>query len=136
MSLVDFLHDNRTPMELAKELARSAHENAALRDKLGAAELELFWMKAAEREPVAQASAVPASQGCGALCAAIVRACEELPDDYGIELCFERGHGGVYWNDPRGESFAVNHDGDNMAPAIHEAIEACQLAATQSNKGE
>ena len=57
MSLVDYLFTNRTPMELAKELARSAHENAALRDKLGAAELELFWMKAAEREPAAQASA-------------------------------------------------------------------------------
>jgi len=50
MSLVDYLHKNRTPMELAKELAAKAHENAALKNRVHALEHELFWMHAAERE--------------------------------------------------------------------------------------
>lgn len=50
MSLVDHLHQTRTPMELAKELAAKAHENAALKNRVHALEHELFWMHAAERD--------------------------------------------------------------------------------------
>ena len=50
MSLVDHLLATRTKLELAKELAKTAKENAELKDRLGAAELEIFWMKAKERE--------------------------------------------------------------------------------------
>lgn len=45
MSLVDYLVANRAPMELAKELAATAKENVALRDKVHALEHELFWTK-------------------------------------------------------------------------------------------
>ncbi|MFZ3286615.1 MAG: hypothetical protein WA191_07165 [Telluria sp.] len=49
MSLVDFLLEKRTPLELAKELAMTAKENAALRDRVFALENEVFWLRAAER---------------------------------------------------------------------------------------
>lgn len=49
MSLVDYLLENRTPLELAKELAKTAKENAALRDQVHALEHQVFWMKVAER---------------------------------------------------------------------------------------
>lgn len=51
MSLIHHLITTRTPHELAKELAALARENAALLDRAGAAETELFWMKVAERDP-------------------------------------------------------------------------------------
>jgi hypothetical protein len=46
MSLVDFLFEKRTKLELAKELAKTAHENAALRNRVYELEHELFWLKA------------------------------------------------------------------------------------------
>ena len=49
MSLIHHLITTRTPHDLAKELAAMARENAALLDRAGAAETELFWMKVAER---------------------------------------------------------------------------------------
>jgi hypothetical protein len=49
MSLVDFLLEKRTPLELAKELAATAKENATLKDRVFALEHEVFWLKAAER---------------------------------------------------------------------------------------
>lgn len=55
MSLVAFLLEKRTPLELAKELAATAKENAALRNKVFALEHEIFWLRAAERnEPQEQ----------------------------------------------------------------------------------
>lgn len=50
MSLVDFLLAKRTPLELAKELASTAKENAVLKNRVHTLEHELFWMHAAERE--------------------------------------------------------------------------------------
>jgi hypothetical protein len=50
MSLVDYLYKNRTQMELAKELAAKAHENAALKNRVHELEHELFWMRVAERQ--------------------------------------------------------------------------------------
>jgi hypothetical protein len=49
MDLVEYLVTSRTPLEMAKELARVAKENAALRNRVHAAETELFWVKAVER---------------------------------------------------------------------------------------
>lgn len=49
MSLVAWLLDNRDKTELAKELARLAHENATLKNKVFALEHEVFWMKSVER---------------------------------------------------------------------------------------
>lgn len=49
MSLVDWLMEKRGKLELAKELAQLAHENAALKNRVDALEHEVFWMKAAER---------------------------------------------------------------------------------------
>jgi len=49
MSLIDHLM-KREKLDLAKELARTAKENAALRDEIGKRDVELFWMKAAERD--------------------------------------------------------------------------------------
>lgn len=49
MSLVDWLLDNRSKLELAKELAQTAKEKAALQDKVFQLEHELFWMKSVER---------------------------------------------------------------------------------------
>jgi hypothetical protein len=49
MSLIDQLM-KREKLDLAKELARTAKENAALRDEIGKRDVELFWMKAAERD--------------------------------------------------------------------------------------
>lgn len=46
MSLVDQLMATRTALELAKELAQTAKENAALREKVTRLECELFWLKA------------------------------------------------------------------------------------------
>jgi hypothetical protein len=43
MSLADWLLKERTPRELAKELAAKAHENAALKNRVHALEYELFW---------------------------------------------------------------------------------------------
>jgi cell division protein FtsB len=50
VSLVDFLFAERTKLELAKELAQTAKENAALRNQVHALEHEIFWMKVAERD--------------------------------------------------------------------------------------
>jgi hypothetical protein len=36
--------------EVARQLAAHVRENAALRDRVGALEHELFWMKAVERD--------------------------------------------------------------------------------------
>lgn len=116
MSLVDYLHDNRTPMELAKELARSAHENAALRDKLGAAELELFWMKAAERETVTQAIAAPAVAQVGvSLLRPEISSANQLPP---------------------GCHCKVGQCGAPKPAWCRDHAKRDGLAATQSNKGE
>lgn len=73
MSIVEFLLDSRTPLELAKELAATAKENAVLRDKTFALEVELFWMKAAERQEATMSKLKPPSDGVhsgpGAHCA-------------------------------------------------------------------
>lgn len=45
MSLVDFLLQNRTPLELAKELAATAKDNAHLKEKIARLECEVFWLK-------------------------------------------------------------------------------------------
>lgn len=45
--LVEHLLAERTPLELAKELAQQAKENAALRERVARLEVELFWLKAA-----------------------------------------------------------------------------------------
>lgn len=44
--LVEHLLAERTPLELAKELAQQAKENAALRERVARLEVELFWLKA------------------------------------------------------------------------------------------
>lgn len=49
MTLAEYLLKYRTPEELACELAAKAKENAALKDRVGALEHELFWMRAVER---------------------------------------------------------------------------------------
>lgn len=49
MSLTDWLLEHRTKLELAKELAATAKENAQLRNRVFELEHEVFWMKAAER---------------------------------------------------------------------------------------
>lgn len=126
MSLVDYLHDNRTPMELAKELARTAHENAALRDKLGAAEMELFWMKVAEREPVAQASAAP-----DALDAARYRWIRDTENN-GYHLNGPTGVGKFHTSQKTRDGEGLYYFGDSL----DKAIDAARLAATESNKEE
>jgi len=50
MSLVDHLLETRTPLELAKDLAKHAPERARLLDRVNELEVELFWMKVAERD--------------------------------------------------------------------------------------
>lgn len=49
MSLVNHLMASRTPLELAKDLAATAKENAALRQRAYELEIELFWLRVAER---------------------------------------------------------------------------------------
>lgn len=51
MSLVDWLMDSRSKLELAKELAQTARAKAELENRVFHLEHELFWMKAAERAP-------------------------------------------------------------------------------------
>lgn len=46
MGLVEHLLETRTPLELAKELARMAKDNAHLKDSCYAYEVEIFWLKA------------------------------------------------------------------------------------------
>jgi hypothetical protein len=48
MDLVAHLLATRTPLQLAKELAATAKENAALRDQLHAAKHEIFWLRVRE----------------------------------------------------------------------------------------
>ena len=50
MDLVAWLLHSRTPLELARELAATAKENAALRDRVGQLEHELFWTKVSQRK--------------------------------------------------------------------------------------
>lgn len=45
MSLVDHLMKERSKLELAKELAQLAKENAALKRASLVLEVELFWLK-------------------------------------------------------------------------------------------
>ena len=54
MSLVDFLMDKRTKLELAKELAATAKENAMLKNLVHMLEHEAFWMKSAENDVILQ----------------------------------------------------------------------------------
>jgi hypothetical protein len=54
MSLYAWLLDNKTREQLARELVALAKENAALMDRAGAAETELFWMRVAERNKESQ----------------------------------------------------------------------------------
>lgn len=49
MSLVEHLLESRSPLELAKELAAMAKENAHLKNRVFELEHEVFWMKATER---------------------------------------------------------------------------------------
>lgn len=51
MSHTDHLLATRTPLELAKLLAATAKENAALKDRVFALEHEVFWLRSAERTP-------------------------------------------------------------------------------------
>lgn len=44
--LVEHLLAERTPLELAKELAQQAKENAALRERVARQDVELFLLKA------------------------------------------------------------------------------------------
>src|SRR5471032_1345501 len=44
MSLVEHLMETRTPMDLAKELARTAHDNAELRRRVHELEVQQFWL--------------------------------------------------------------------------------------------
>jgi hypothetical protein len=50
MSLVEHLLETRTPLELAKLLAQTAKENAALKDEVDALKHTIFWMEVAERK--------------------------------------------------------------------------------------
>jgi hypothetical protein len=51
MSLYRYLLERKTKEELARELVALAKENAALRDRASVAEVEVFWLKVAERCP-------------------------------------------------------------------------------------
>lgn len=55
MSLIDHLM-KREKLDLAKDLARTAWENAALRDEIGKRDVELFWLKITERDASAPSS--------------------------------------------------------------------------------
>jgi len=44
--LVDHLLAERTPLELAKELAKTALDNAHLKERVARLECELFWLRA------------------------------------------------------------------------------------------
>ena len=46
MSLYNFLMANRSKEELAKELAKLAHENAALKNQVFIHEHTIFWLTA------------------------------------------------------------------------------------------
>lgn len=61
MSLVEFLLDTRTPLELAKELAAMAKRNAALEDEVGQLKTELFWTNAHFQKPIQRAQTVVSS---------------------------------------------------------------------------
>lgn len=50
--LVEHLLDTRTPMEMAKELAATARDNALLRERVARLECELFWLKAVPAAPL------------------------------------------------------------------------------------
>jgi hypothetical protein len=50
VSLVDWLLQSRTPLELAKELAAKARENAALKDEVGRLKHENFWIQVSQRK--------------------------------------------------------------------------------------
>jgi hypothetical protein len=49
VNLVDHLL-TKSHLELAKELAATAKENAALKERLARAETEIFWMKVSDRD--------------------------------------------------------------------------------------
>lgn len=49
MRLVDWLVKSRTPLELAKELAATAKQNAALLDEVDRLKHELFWTQVTQR---------------------------------------------------------------------------------------
>lgn len=44
MALVEYLLETRTPLELAKELAQTAKENADLQRRIVALEVQIFWL--------------------------------------------------------------------------------------------
>lgn len=54
MSTYDWLMQARTKEELARELVATVKENIVLRDAVGARDVELFWMKVAERDEAAK----------------------------------------------------------------------------------
>jgi hypothetical protein len=62
MSLIDHLM-KRDKLDLAKELSKTARENAALRDEIGKRDTELFWMKVKERDQSIEMDAAPAASG-------------------------------------------------------------------------
>lgn len=49
MNLVEHIMQ-REKLDIAKELAKTAKENATLRDEIGKRDIELFWLKVAERD--------------------------------------------------------------------------------------
>lgn len=55
MSLVEHLLETLTPLELAKQLAQHAKDKAQLQTRVLELEVEVFWMKAAERDAGAHA---------------------------------------------------------------------------------
>lgn len=49
MGLVEWPLASRTPLDMAKELAKTAKENVTLKDRIVALEIEVFWLKVADR---------------------------------------------------------------------------------------
>jgi hypothetical protein len=50
MGLVEHLMQTRTPLELAKELAQVAKENADLKRQIVVLQVEVFWLHAKEND--------------------------------------------------------------------------------------
>ncbi len=52
MSLVETLMATRGRLRMAKELAQLSHEHAALQDRAGKLEHDIFWLRAAENREI------------------------------------------------------------------------------------
>ena len=67
---------------------------------------------------------------------ATMRAAEELPEGWGLEIRLERNAGTVYFTDPDGAEMSLDNDAELFSDRINAAIEYAIMGAERFGHGD